>query len=175
MISVNVYEAKTHLSRLLAKVESGDQIIISRAIRNRENQLYFSAASSWKIAIKYRLCKLPLPMNPSEYVISRMNSCGFSHLSINHPMAGSGTDPMGRRNAARYSVSTRPLKNSPNHSRCSRRSVNNTGLRLFDYGPGTTNTPSMKLNALIFQFLNQKIHIALKQFSGHTYNTRRGK
>lgn len=31
MISVNIHEAKTHLSRLLAKVESGDQIIISRA------------------------------------------------------------------------------------------------------------------------------------------------
>lgn len=59
----------------------------SEAIRNRKNQLYFSAASSWEIAIKYRLGKLPLPMKPNEYVISRMNSCGFSHLSINHQHA----------------------------------------------------------------------------------------
>lgn len=31
MISVNVHEAKTHLSRLLVRVESGEEIIIARA------------------------------------------------------------------------------------------------------------------------------------------------
>jgi prevent-host-death family protein len=30
---VNIHEAKTHLSRLLAKVESGEQIVIARAGR----------------------------------------------------------------------------------------------------------------------------------------------
>lgn len=33
MKSVNVHEAKTHLSRLLAEVEQGEEIVISRAGR----------------------------------------------------------------------------------------------------------------------------------------------
>jgi len=33
MREVNVHEAKTHLSRLLAQVESGEEVIISRAGR----------------------------------------------------------------------------------------------------------------------------------------------
>lgn len=31
MIEVNVHEAKTHLSRLLVKVEQGEEVIIARA------------------------------------------------------------------------------------------------------------------------------------------------
>lgn len=31
MISVNIHEAKTHLSRLLARVASGEEIIIAKA------------------------------------------------------------------------------------------------------------------------------------------------
>ncbi len=31
MVEVNVHEAKTHLSRLLAEVENGEEIVISRA------------------------------------------------------------------------------------------------------------------------------------------------
>lgn len=31
MVEVNVHEAKTHLSRLLARVASGEEILISRA------------------------------------------------------------------------------------------------------------------------------------------------
>ena len=31
MISVNIHEAKTHLSRLLARVAAGEEIIISKA------------------------------------------------------------------------------------------------------------------------------------------------
>lgn len=31
MMSVNVHEAKTHLSRLLARVAAGEEIVISRA------------------------------------------------------------------------------------------------------------------------------------------------
>ena len=30
MLTVNVHEAKTHLSRLLARVEAGEEVIISR-------------------------------------------------------------------------------------------------------------------------------------------------
>jgi prevent-host-death family protein len=31
MIEVNIHEAKTHLSRLLAKVEAGEEVIIARS------------------------------------------------------------------------------------------------------------------------------------------------
>ncbi len=31
MVTVNVYEAKTHLSRLLARAEAGERIVIARA------------------------------------------------------------------------------------------------------------------------------------------------
>jgi prevent-host-death family protein len=31
MVEVNVHEAKTHLSRLLARVEAGEEVLISRA------------------------------------------------------------------------------------------------------------------------------------------------
>jgi prevent-host-death family protein len=33
MVEVNVHDAKTHLSQLLARVEAGEQILISRAGR----------------------------------------------------------------------------------------------------------------------------------------------
>jgi prevent-host-death family protein len=33
MATVNVHEAKTHLSRLLARVEAGEEIVIARANR----------------------------------------------------------------------------------------------------------------------------------------------
>ncbi len=48
------------------------------------NQLYLSAASSWEIAIKHALGKLPLPLPPMEYVLSRMESSGTTPLPIQH-------------------------------------------------------------------------------------------
>jgi prevent-host-death family protein len=33
MVNVNIHEAKTHLSRLLNRVEAGEQVLISRAGR----------------------------------------------------------------------------------------------------------------------------------------------
>lgn len=52
-----------------------------------ENQLFLSAASSWEIAIKYAIGKLPLPMPPAEYVPSRMEISGTSALPILHAHA----------------------------------------------------------------------------------------
>lgn len=51
------------------------------------NQLYLSAASSWEIAIKYALGKLPLPLPPMEYVLSRMETSGTSPLPVQHSHA----------------------------------------------------------------------------------------
>ncbi len=48
------------------------------------NTLLLSAASSWEIAIKYRLGKLPLPQPPADYVPDRMRRSGVTALPIEH-------------------------------------------------------------------------------------------
>lgn len=53
-------------------------------IMNPTNDLLLSAASSWEIAIKYRLGKLPLPTTPDKYVPDRMRSSGTQPLHITH-------------------------------------------------------------------------------------------
>jgi PIN domain nuclease of toxin-antitoxin system len=52
-----------------------------------DNELFLSAASSWEIAIKYALGKLPLPEPPSTYVPSRLQSSGVIGLAIEHAHA----------------------------------------------------------------------------------------
>jgi PIN domain nuclease of toxin-antitoxin system len=47
------------------------------------NDLFLSAASSWEIAIKYALGKLPLPEPPSTYVPSRLRSSGVMGFRSN--------------------------------------------------------------------------------------------
>jgi PIN domain nuclease of toxin-antitoxin system len=46
--------------------------------------LLLSAASSWEIAIKYSLGKLPLPEPPHEYVPARMHRDGVDGLPVSH-------------------------------------------------------------------------------------------
>jgi len=56
-------------------------------VEDPENQLLLSAASSWEIAIKYALGRLPLPLPPLEYVLSRMETSGTSPLAVQHSHA----------------------------------------------------------------------------------------
>ena len=56
-------------------------------LQDPENQLFLSAASSWEIAIKYALGKLPLPLEPMAYVLSRMETSGTSPLPVQHSHA----------------------------------------------------------------------------------------
>ena len=56
-------------------------------LQDPENQLFLSAASSWEIAIKYALGKLPLPLPPLEYVLGRMETSGTSPLPVQHSHA----------------------------------------------------------------------------------------
>ena len=58
-----------------------------RLLLDPSNELFLSAASSWEIAIKYALGKLPLPEPPSTYVPSRMQSSGVIGLAIEHAHA----------------------------------------------------------------------------------------
>jgi PIN domain nuclease of toxin-antitoxin system len=51
-------------------------------VETTDNDLYFSAASAWEIAIKYSIGKLRLPEPPVSYVPSRLESMRVSTLAI---------------------------------------------------------------------------------------------
>lgn len=52
-------------------------------LRNGEEDLYLSAASSWEIAIKTKLGKFKLAEPPGHYVPKRLAAQGIQPLSIN--------------------------------------------------------------------------------------------
>lgn len=54
---------------------------------DRANRLLFSAASSWEIAIKWRLGKLALPDPPEVYVPDRVATSGVVPLAVEHAHA----------------------------------------------------------------------------------------
>jgi PIN domain nuclease of toxin-antitoxin system len=56
-------------------------------LRDRRTELILSAASSWEIAIKYRLGKLPLPASPETYVPARIRAIGALGLAVEHAHA----------------------------------------------------------------------------------------
>jgi PIN domain nuclease of toxin-antitoxin system len=51
-------------------------------IADGTQELYFSAASSWEIAIKASLGKLSLPESPASYVPKRLSAQGIASLPI---------------------------------------------------------------------------------------------
>jgi PIN domain nuclease of toxin-antitoxin system len=53
-------------------------------VKDRGTTLLVSAASSWEIAIKYGLGRLPLPEPPERYVPTRMRAIGAEALPIEH-------------------------------------------------------------------------------------------
>lgn len=56
-------------------------------IVDASTELVLSAASSWEIAIKWALGKLPLPQTPADYVVSRLQSGGITALPVSHQHA----------------------------------------------------------------------------------------
>jgi PIN domain nuclease of toxin-antitoxin system len=57
---------------------------IRGAIEEGSNEILISVASSWEIAIKYALGKLPLPESPETFVPSRLQREEFRTLHIEH-------------------------------------------------------------------------------------------
>jgi PIN domain nuclease of toxin-antitoxin system len=51
-------------------------------IADQNNEILFSVASAWEIAIKFSINKLTLPTHPEEYIISRLESNNFQILTI---------------------------------------------------------------------------------------------
>jgi PIN domain nuclease of toxin-antitoxin system len=56
-------------------------------IEDQRNELLFSAASSWEIAIKHGLGRLSLPEPPQRYVPARVRAIGAHALAIEHTHA----------------------------------------------------------------------------------------
>lgn len=85
-------------------------------VADPQNELLLSAASSWELAIKFGLGKLPLPAPPAEYVPSRMQASGTGGLPITHTHAlqaaslpGYHRDPFDRLLIAQAQVESLPL------------------------------------------------------------------
>jgi PIN domain nuclease of toxin-antitoxin system len=53
-------------------------------VEDRRNVLLVSAVSSWEIAIKHALGRLPLPEPPQRYVPERLRAIGAHALPIEH-------------------------------------------------------------------------------------------
>ncbi len=56
-------------------------------VEDSRNAILVSAASSWEIAIKYGLGRLPLPEPPERYVPERLRIIGAEALAIEHTHA----------------------------------------------------------------------------------------
>jgi PIN domain nuclease of toxin-antitoxin system len=59
----------------------GEQL---RLVEDERTVLFLSVASSWEIAVKYQLGKLPLPEPPQRYVPDRMRAIAARPLPIEH-------------------------------------------------------------------------------------------
>lgn len=57
---------------------------VQEVLTDPENELFLSAASSWEIAIKWALGKLPLPTPPMEYVPRGLERQGVTGLPVQH-------------------------------------------------------------------------------------------
>jgi PIN domain nuclease of toxin-antitoxin system len=71
-------------------MQAAPQLMGSEAralVEDGANELLLSAASSWEMAIKYRLGKLVLPQAPDVYVPSRIAATGVTALPVEHSHA----------------------------------------------------------------------------------------
>jgi PIN domain nuclease of toxin-antitoxin system len=58
-----------------------------KVLSDGEDELFFSAASSWEIAIKVGIGKLRLPEPPEDYVPPRIVRAGMTALDVTHALA----------------------------------------------------------------------------------------
>jgi PIN domain nuclease of toxin-antitoxin system len=78
-------DTQTWLWMQVAPERLSDRVL--ELVQDPGADLVFSAASSWEIAIKYALGRLPLPTPPAEYVPDRIESSGVIPLPVEHAHA----------------------------------------------------------------------------------------
>jgi PIN domain nuclease of toxin-antitoxin system len=78
------YLLDTHV--LLWWIKDSDKLSkrVRELIENGANELFWSVASSWEIAIKFELGKLPLPELPSEFIEKELKNNRIDSLIINN-------------------------------------------------------------------------------------------
>lgn len=84
----------------------GDRQLSDRAreiIADSDNEIWFSAASAWEIALKAGKGRLVLPEPPREYVLRRLALHGFRSLAVEahhalavHELPAVHSDPFDR-------------------------------------------------------------------------------
>jgi PIN domain nuclease of toxin-antitoxin system len=78
------YLLDTHVWLLLQADPDRLAAAVRAQLAEPSARLLLSAASSWEIAIKFALGKLPLPEPPESYVPSRMRHDGVDALPVSH-------------------------------------------------------------------------------------------
>jgi len=85
-------------------------------LESSKHELFLSSASSWEIAIKYALGKLPLPESPRQYVPDRMLASGVTGLPVEHrhsllvaDLPSHHRDPFDRLLVAQAMVESMPI------------------------------------------------------------------
>jgi PIN domain nuclease of toxin-antitoxin system len=78
------YLLDTHVWLLLQASPDRLAPTVRARLADPSTRLLLSAASSWEIAIKYALGKLPLPEPPEDYVPARMQHDGVDALPVSH-------------------------------------------------------------------------------------------
>ena len=81
------YLLDTHVWLWMLADPSRIQASLRAEIRSDRTRLLLSSASSWEIAIKWSLGRLPLPEPPEAFVPSRMRGTGVEGLAVEHAHA----------------------------------------------------------------------------------------
>ncbi|MCW5960280.1 MAG: type II toxin-antitoxin system VapC family toxin [Pyrinomonadaceae bacterium] len=82
----------THIFLWMFLTPSRISANVSALLKNSNNDLFLSSASSLEIAIKYRIGKLKLPDSPEIYVPDRINRANLKSLDITQRHALAITD-----------------------------------------------------------------------------------
>ncbi len=92
MVTVNVHEAKTHLSRLLAQVEAGEDVVIARNGKPVAQLVPFKKKGKRQFGSMKGLIKFddrffePLP--PEELALWNGEDCSCDYCSTPTPSSG---------------------------------------------------------------------------------------